>query len=160
MKCYCGSGNTYEACCEPFIKGKAKPPTAEALMRSRYAAFCLADVDYIQQTTDPSQREGFDREGTMEWANNSEWMGLEIVSTSEGGPKDSTGIVEFIAKYKYDGVERAHHERSDFKKRDGQWYFLDGRLVQEPVRVEKSAGRNDPCPCGSGKKYKKCCGAA
>jgi preprotein translocase subunit SecA len=30
----------------------------------------------------------------------------------------------------------------------------------KPVRVEKKVGRNDPCPCGSGKKYKKCCGAA
>ena len=28
----------------------------------------------------------------------------------------------------------------------------------EPVTVEKKIGRNEPCPCGSGKKYKKCCG--
>jgi preprotein translocase subunit SecA len=28
-----------------------------------------------------------------------------------------------------------------------------------PVKVEPKPGRNDPCPCGSGKKYKKCCGA-
>jgi preprotein translocase subunit SecA len=27
-----------------------------------------------------------------------------------------------------------------------------------PVRVEKRVGPNDPCPCGSGKKYKNCCG--
>jgi len=31
---------------------------------------------------------------------------------------------------------------------------------QEPIRVEKKVGRNDPCPCGSGKKYKNCHGAA
>lgn len=31
--------------------------------------------------------------------------------------------------------------------------------VQEPVRrAEPKVGRNDPCPCGSGRKYKKCCG--
>lgn len=31
--------------------------------------------------------------------------------------------------------------------------------VETPyVRMEKKVGRNDPCPCGSGKKYKKCCG--
>jgi preprotein translocase subunit SecA len=35
----------------------------------------------------------------------------------------------------------------------------DGRnKVQQPVRVEKKVGRNDPCPCGSGKKYKNCHG--
>lgn len=33
------------------------------------------------------------------------------------------------------------------------------RGKKDPVRVEKAPGRNDPCPCGSGKKYKKCCGA-
>jgi uncharacterized protein YecA (UPF0149 family) len=32
--------------------------------------------------------------------------------------------------------------------------------VQQPVKVEKTPGRNDPCWCGSGKKYKKCHGAA
>ena len=31
---------------------------------------------------------------------------------------------------------------------------------REPIQVEKKTGRNEPCPCGSGKKYKKCHGAA
>jgi len=34
----------------------------------------------------------------------------------------------------------------------------DGSLAKQPVRVKKEPGRNDPCPCGSGKKYKHCCG--
>ncbi|MGN0173329.1 MAG: preprotein translocase subunit SecA [Acutalibacteraceae bacterium] len=34
----------------------------------------------------------------------------------------------------------------------------DGSLKKEPIRKEKKPGRNDPCPCGSGQKYKKCCG--
>ena len=129
-------------------------------MRSRYAAFATANIDYIEETTDPSVRDTFDRDGTTEWAKNSEWMGLEIVSHEKGGKDDKTGEVEFIAKYKYEGVERLHHERAQFKKHDGTWYFLDGTLVQAPVRAEEKAGRNDPCPCGSGKKYKKCHGAA
>lgn len=129
-------------------------------MRARYCAFTTANVDYIENTTDPSQRSGFDRPGTEEWAKNSEWLGLEIVSTDKGGEKDTTGEVEFIARYKYDGQEREHHERSEFKKRDGTWYFLDGKLVQAPVRNENKIGRNDPCTCGSGKKFKKCCGSA
>ncbi|MES2966035.1 MAG: YchJ family protein [Bdellovibrionota bacterium] len=157
-KCYCGSGQDYATCCEPYIKGTSKAPTPEALMRSRYCAFVTADVDYIEKTTDPSAREGFDRDGTMEWAKNSEWKGLEIVSTEGGGKTDTTGQVEFIANYKYDGADRAHHERSEFKKREGSWFFLDGKLVQAPVRNENKIGRNDPCHCGSGKKFKKCHG--
>jgi len=129
-------------------------------MRSRYAAFTVADIDYIESTTDPAMRQSFDRDGTLEWAKNSDWRGLEIVSTEKGQAGDTAGEVEFIAKYKYQDVERAHHERSDFKKRDGQWFFVDGKLVQAPVRNENKIGRNDPCTCGSGKKYKKCCGTA
>ena len=127
-------------------------------MRSRYTAFTVADVDYIEQTTDPSQRKSFDRDGTEAWAKQSEWLGLKIVSTDAGLENDTKGEVEFIASYKFDGVQRDHHERSEFKKRDGEWFFLDGRMVQAPVRNENKVGRNDPCPCGSGKKYKKCCG--
>lgn len=159
-KCACGTGLEFSACCEPFLEGKAKPPTAEALMRSRYTAFTTADVDYIEKTTDQSQRKGFDRQGTLEWAKGSKWKGLEIVSTKDGSEKDDTGEVEFIAKYSYNDVDQNHHERAEFKKRQGQWFFVDGKLVQEPIRNENKIGRNDPCTCGSGKKYKKCCGAA
>ncbi len=128
-------------------------------MRSRYVAFTLGDIDYIEKTTDPSARETFDRNGTADWANHSEWLGLEIIKASEGQKGNSTAIVEFIARYKYDGQLREHHERSDFKKRGGQWYFLDGKIVQEPVRSAPKIGPNEPCSCGSGKKYKKCCGS-
>jgi SEC-C motif-containing protein len=158
-KCDCGSTKEFSSCCEPFLKGDAKPLTAEQLMRARYSAFAHADIDFIEKSTDPSARSSFDRAGTEEWSKRSEWNGLEIVSTDLGGEHDSTGTVEFIARYKFEGVERSHHERSEFKKRDGHWYFLDGKLVQEPVRVGEKTGRNDPCPCGSGKKYKKCCAA-
>ena len=158
-KCLCGSQIAYSSCCEPFIKGTKLPPTAEALMRSRYVAFTLADIDYIESTTDAASRAEFDRDGTLEWAKSSKWQSLEIVSTKDGGERDATGMVEFIAKFNYDGADREHHERSDFKKREGKWFFVDGKLVQAPARSEKTIGRNDPCTCGSGKKYKKCCGA-
>jgi SEC-C motif-containing protein len=157
--CACGSQKEYSSCCQPFIEGKAKPPTAEALMRSRYVAFTLADVDYIESTTDTGARSTFDRDGTTQWAGKSEWKGLSIEKTVKGQPEDTTGEVEFIAKYNFEGVEQNHHERSEFRKRNGQWFFVDGRLVQAPVRNEDKTGRNDPCPCGSGKKYKKCCAA-
>ena len=35
----------------------------------------------------------------------------------------------------------------------------DDSIKKQPTKVDKKPGRNDPCPCGSGKKYKKCCGA-
>ncbi|MGI9280290.1 MAG: SEC-C metal-binding domain-containing protein [Endozoicomonas sp.] len=47
--------------------------------------------------------------------------------------------------------EEAHHECSDFIKEQGRWYFI------YPGIPAKLPGRNAPCPCGSGKKYKKCC---
>lgn len=158
-QCACGSESTFESCCEPLLKGTQKASTAESLMRSRYSAFTVADINYIEKTTDPSKRSTFDKAGTLDWAKNSEWLGLEIVSTEEGGVDDVKGVVEFIAKYRYDGVEQSHHEKSDFRKRGDEWYFVDGKLVQEPYRAEDRVGRNDPCPCGSGKKYKKCCAA-
>ena len=158
-KCPCGSNAEFISCCDPFIKGTAKPSTAEKLMRSRYSAFTVADVDYIEKTTDPSARSTFDQAGTTEWAKRSQWQGLEVVKTEAGGEGDSSGIVEFIARYRIEDVDRAHHERAEFKKRNGQWFFLDGKLVQEPFRAVEKIGRNDPCTCGSGKKYKKCCGS-
>lgn len=127
-------------------------------MRSRYSAFTLGNIEYIENTTDPSQRSTFDRNGTAEWANGSEWLGLKIVSTSAGGEGDTKGEVEFIARYRFQDSEQNHHERSEFRKRDGKWYFLDGKIVREPHRAAEKVGRNDPCVCGSGKKYKKCCG--
>lgn len=35
--------------------------------------------------------------------------------------------------------------------------YLDDYMASEPVRLSPKVGRNDPCPCGSGKKFKKCC---
>lgn len=155
--CPCNSNLDFASCCEPYIKGTDKPPTAEKLMRSRYTAYTLAAIDYIEKTTDPASRSDFDRNASLHWAKSSEWLGLEILKTEGGTENDTKGLVEFIARYRSDGVERTHHERSEFRKRDGQWYFVDGKLVQAPVRAAAKVGRNDPCPCGSGKKYKKCC---
>lgn len=87
-------------------------------------------------------------------------MGLEIVETEGGADSDQEGVVEFIATYKDRSLVRRHHERSQFLRHDGQWYFVDGEMVAPETEVHQSpkVGRNDPCPCGSGKKFKKCCG--
>ena len=155
--CPCGSTLTYEKCCEPLIKGASQATSAEILMRSRYCAYVNAEIDYLYATTHPDHRKGYDHEGTRKWAESSQWLGLEIVG-SRGGEEDSQGEVEFIASYSEDGTEINHHELGKFKKLDGLWYFTDGKIVGAKPVISNKVGRNDPCPCGSGSKYKKCCG--
>ena len=89
-------------------------------------------------------------------AENADWDSLEILNTTKGGEKDDEGTVEFVAKYDLNGEDKIHHENSLFKKQDGAWYFYDV-IKRQPIVKEAEPGRNDPCPCGSGKKYKKCC---
>lgn len=157
-RCPCGSGKTYGECCEPVINGTQPALTAEQLMRARYSAHVAVQADFIFESTHPDHRKGYDHQGTREWAEKSEWLGLEIIGTSQGGPDDTTGEVEFVARYRDRGVTHDHHECAQFKRKEGKWLFIDGvRGKPKPLTVQK-IGRNDHCPCGSGLKYKKCCG--
>jgi SEC-C motif domain protein len=157
--CPCGSGAPLDGCCGPLIDG-VPAATAEALMRSRYSAHVLGNVDYIVDTHDVAGRAAIDRDAVARWARGSEWLGLRIVAREAGGREDARGVVEFEASYRADGTTRVHHERSRFVRRDGRWYYVDGDVVRlPPARRAATVGRNDPCPCGSGKKHKKCCGA-
>jgi len=81
--CYCGSGVPYAECCEPIIDGKHAAETAEQLMRARYSAYVGAKMDFVFETTHPDHRQNYDHTGTREWAESSEWLGLEIVGTKE-----------------------------------------------------------------------------
>lgn len=155
--CPCGSTLSYNRCCKPLIKGVLQATTAESLMRSRYTAYVNAEIDYLYATTHPDYRKGYDHEGTRKWAESSEWLGLEIIA-SRGGEEDSLGEVEFIARFSEEGTETAHHELGKFRKLDGSWYFTEGKMVTSKPLISNKIGRNDPCPCGSGSKYKKCCG--
>ena len=80
---------------------------------------------------------------------------------SAGGEADEQGVVEFVVTYKEKGVVRRYHERGRFQKEQGRWYFVEGEMVTPKTEVHTApkVGRNEPCPCGSGKKYKKCCGS-
>lgn len=151
-----------EAFARPFIEGSSLPSTAAELMASRYVAYTLGNIDYLVTSHDPQTRHQVDRKATEMWAREAEWLSLEILRTEGGGPDDARGEVEFVARYRQNGAEHIHHERSDFRRADGRWYFVDGKRVSDPPvrRTTPKIGRNDPCPCGSGKKHKKCCGAA
>lgn len=158
-QCPCGLGDQYETCCQKYINGSEKPETAELMMRSRYSAYVKEEIDYIEKTTHPESLKQFDKESTAKWAKESKWEGLEIVSVEKGQVGDDIGNVEFKAKYVENKVTHTHHEMSVFKKHNDSWYFHTGdKAPQKPVVNESTKiGRNDPCPCGSGKKYKKCC---
>ncbi|WP_158045624.1 YchJ family protein [Skermanella pratensis] len=157
--CYCKSGRAFDDCCGPYLAGTAAAPTAEALMRSRYSAFATANVDYLESSLLPETRGDFSRADTEQWARSSEWTGLEVRSTTDGGEGDTEGFVEFVAHFTMQGKPNVHHETGRFARRDDRWYYVDGIMGPRP-RVAAKIGRNDPCPCGSGKKYKKCHGAA
>ena len=160
--CPCASGKPFGDCCEPYLLDRARPATAVALMRSRYSAYAMGAINYLYQTSSARVRKEFDVEGSEKWAKSAEWTGIEILNTSGGGEQDTAGVIEFVAHYKVKESDFNHHERAEFEKHDGVWVFMDGKIIgPEPARREEpKIGRNDPCRCGSGKKHKKCCGAA
>lgn len=157
--CPCESGKEYDACCGPIISGTRAAATAEDLMRSRYSAFAKREVDYLRKSLHPRHRHDYDPAATRKWAETSEWIKLDILK-SETGASDNEGTVEFVATYRQKGTTLTHHELGNFRRTDGVWYYTDGQLIAPgTVRNESpKVGRNDPCPCGSGKKHKKCCG--
>ena len=158
-QCLCGSDKSFGECCEPFLNSASNAPTAEALMRARYSAYATANIDFIERTIHSSNRAGFDRESARKWAEESQWHGLEILNAVDGKEEDAEGSVEFIATYSQKDETVKHHEIATFRKEAGTWTFLDGRISNQPFRRDQpKIGRNDPCLCGSGKKYKKCCG--
>lgn len=157
-KCPCNSQKNYAVCCEPLLKGVAKATTAEALMRSRYTAHVKGEIDYIMNTVHPHRREEMNRGTIEDWARKSEWLRLQVLSTTAGKEGDTEGRVVFRADYKYNSRVEAHLEDSLFLKENGSWFFVEGKAPTKSIAKPTKIGRNDPCYCGSGKKYKKCCG--
>ena len=157
--CPCGSAETLDACCGRYLGG-IPAPTALSLMKSRYSAFVSVNGQYLSDTLSSRQKVDFDAEEFDKSAGETKWLGLEIRKTSGGGENDETGTVEFVAKYREQGQSVAHHELAKFIREDGKWVFDDCVMnPKEPQRIVEKVGRNDPCTCGSGKKFKKCCGA-
>ena len=152
----------YAQCCAPILEAGKPAPTAEALMRARYSAFALGKIDFLYDSLAPESRHDFDREAVQHWSSQSHWLGLEILSTEGGKAGDKEGYVEFVAHFSLEGKDQAHRERSKFCADEANgWYFLEeANRKSAPVVKGDQPGRNDPCPCGSGKKYKKCCALA
>jgi SEC-C motif-containing protein len=130
-------------------------------MRSRYSAYVVHAIDYIIDTCERrSGKQDIDYKSTKDWSEQSAWLGLKILSVAKGGVDDTEGVVEFEALYERNGLRDTHREQGHFKKMDGKWLYDDGTVAPVTVvRTGPKIGRNEPCPCGSGKKYKHCCGA-
>lgn len=148
--CPCGSTLSLDVCCGALHHG-APTDTPEQLMRSRYSAFVLGLGEYLVHSWHPDYLNGLT--ATELSQTDTRWDGLEILA-SQGGPDDETGMVEFKAWFLEGDERHCLHERSRFVRYQGRWVYTDGE--QDPAQPR--VGRNDPCPCGSGKKFKKCCG--
>ena len=149
-QCPCGQGE-YAQCCQPLHAGKEKAQSAEQLMRSRYSAYVLGLVDYLVATTLPVQQPALDRDAMAAWSAQSTWLGLEVEGSEVFAGKPEHTQVSFVARWHDDNDEHRHRECSAFVQVDERWFFLD-------PTVPLKAGRNDPCPCQGGQKFKKCCG--
>ncbi len=149
MACPCGSEKSYENCCQPYLQGELYPPTPQALMRSRYTAYTRADIEYIQRTMRGPALQGFNAESAGQWARQIQWLNLKIVDAPAVNDQTVRGYIEFMAFFSENGCRQVIHERSEFQKLEGRWYYFQGRTPK--------INRNDSCPCGSLKKFKYCC---
>jgi len=144
--CPCGSGKEYEACCQPFHKGLKKAETPEAaLMRSRYSAFVKGEAEYLLATSLSGHHAPDELEQLKAQMGQVEWLKLDVLETQGES-------VDFKAYYRDKAGVHLLHEKSRFVYQDDQWFYDEGTLYNSKIE------RNELCPCGSGKKFKKCCG--
>ena len=154
-RCFCGSGDAFEQCCKPIIDGTKPAQTAQALMRSRYSAYVIVASQYLIDSTHISQRVNYSKSDIEAWAKESNWQKLEIIDCKKGLSDDSVGEVEFKAYYQDSkNILQIHHEKSVFKKENEDWFYVSGTIIPSKTIIN----RNNTCTCGSGKKFKKCCG--
>ena len=155
LPCPCGSGQSFAACCEPVLNGTRLAASAEQLMRARFTAHVRHDFEFLHRSYRPAAGTPYvPEEGTP----TVKWTRL-VVHSHETTDNPDRSFVDFTAYGTEDGVEKVLHEKSEFLRINGAWlYNRELRLGPAPIRsAGPKVGRNDPCPCGSGKKYKHCC---
>ncbi|CAA0089215.1 Uncharacterised protein [Zhongshania aliphaticivorans] len=150
IECYCGRDEYYDRCCAPYIIGDKNAPNPEALMRSRYTAFCTQNADYLLETLYKNAREKESRRALVASFADTQWCSLKVIrSHYRNGQKHAE--VEFAAFYLANNTVGQLHERSRFVFEDEKWFYTDGDILP-PI----SLPRNEQCWCGSGRKLKKC----
>lgn len=123
----------YVDCCghwhEALLRGE-HAPTPEALMRSRYSAYALAQgrgtgspllLEYLMKTWHPSTAPGDLELAPMNWT------GLEVLHQEASG---DAGVVEFVAHHKVNGRAARLHEVSRFVREGGAWLYVDGVMTK------------------------------
>lgn len=148
--CPCQSGFTYAKCCQPFHLGDMSPNDAQQLMRSRYCAYYLSNIEYVVHTTLPAQQALLDRQAMLDWATQTKWCGLTIHS-HQPNVSQRHSLVEFTAYFQTNDGIQTHDESALFVRLFDTWYFVDPNPPRPTAK--------HPCLCGSGKKFKHCCGA-
>jgi len=129
--CPCCSQKLYEECCGIYLSGTQHAPTPELLMRSRYTAYALKNLDYIVHTMQSPASDHFDLNNATEWANRATFFKLEIVDTSLDTKK---GFVEFRAHYSLGEKNHTLHERSEFRLENGKWFYVNGVYPNQAVK--------------------------
>lgn len=119
--CPCGSGRSYDACCGPLHRNERQAAGVEELMRSRYSAYVVRDLDHLFRTWHPRTRP--DDVATEE---DLAWTRLEVLDVLEPTDPTETGVVEFRAHWSWQGQTGSLHERSRFEQRAGRWTYVDG----------------------------------
>ncbi len=146
--CFCGSEIDFSECCELIIKGQKTAATPENLMRARYSAYATQQSQFIYDTYAKEKRAANPVVEIGAFANSCRFIKLEVLNADA-----SNNTVEFKAYYLYQNTLCILHEISSFVIENDEWKYLDGTLFDND---EVKIGRNDACPCGSNKKYKKC----
>jgi len=143
-RCPCGFGNSYEHCCAQVHSDHAFASDPEMLMRARFSAFFLGNAEFLVDSHYPPGRSETEVLEVKRSFEDTKWLSLRIIQSDRHS-------VEFVAFYKAAPFAQLH-EHSQFKHDQGLWYYVDG-LQMPPIKLN----RNHLCPCGSQKKYKKCC---
>lgn len=150
LHCPCGSQHRFEQCCQPLLVGEHHAVTAEQLMRSRYSAYALENNDYLVATWHPSTCPAQLKQQLINDSGTTQWQSLRIIEHWQGANQNES-FVTFFARYNSAAEQQSGfiYETSRFIRENNRWYYIDG--------VHKIPGRNELCPCGSEKKFKKCC---
>lgn len=124
LECPCASRRRFNDCCGPLLRRQATAETAEQLMRSRYSAFVKRNSGYLVYSwlpeTCPKSIGQLPTEG---------WEPLDIISTTDGGPDDSSGTVEFRTGYIHADHSHPMHENARFVRHEDRWVYAGGDPV-------------------------------
>ncbi len=153
--CYCGSESKFDVCCLPLIKGETFAETAEQLMRSRFSAFCSGHSQYLLDTHHPDFHRGLTVQQLDESCKNTRWVKLDVLDAES--VSDVNAKVHFRAWYLEGALLTYLEENSSFVKEGRYWLYTEGEFIPPQSSLCVKIGRNDACPCRSGKKFKKCC---